>query len=127
MYPKSTEPIFSGRSFNYHSQHSITQKRGVIMNLTDKVFLSHLDFHKKIFSLINILLDSSYLSTLFSFVLEKDWLLKSITVIINLILPSIPITKIISSFHMSSVHLKCSCNTSKIYQMLNCLFLILTN
>jgi len=34
-YKKS---IFSGRILNYHSQHPITQKRGVIVNLIDKVF-----------------------------------------------------------------------------------------
>jgi len=35
--------IFSERIFNYFSQYPITQKRGVIMNLIDKVFISHPD------------------------------------------------------------------------------------
>jgi len=53
------KPTFSGRILNYFSQHPITQKRGVIMNLIDKVFLSHYDFQQKNFSLL-FLLDNSY-------------------------------------------------------------------
>jgi len=55
------KPTFSGRILNYFSQHPVTQKRGVVMNLTDKVFLSHSDFQQKNFSfIINFLLDNFY-------------------------------------------------------------------
>jgi len=55
------KPTFSGRIFNYFSPHSITQKRGIIMNLIDKVFSLYPDFQQKNFSLIiNFLLDNSY-------------------------------------------------------------------
>jgi len=67
------KPIFSGRIFNYFSQHPITQKREVIMDLIDKVFLSHLDFQQKNFSLIiNFLFDNSYpLDFIFSCVRKR--------------------------------------------------------
>jgi len=55
------KPTFLGRFLNYHSKHPISQKKGVIMNLIDKVlFLSHPEFHQKNFSyLISILLNNN--------------------------------------------------------------------
>jgi len=54
---------FSGRFLNFLSQHPITHKRGVILNLIDKVLnLSHPDFQQRnLLSMINILLDNFYL------------------------------------------------------------------
>jgi len=56
------KPTFSGRFLNYWSQHSLSQKRGTIIGLTDRAFLlSHPDFHKKNLELvISILLDNDY-------------------------------------------------------------------
>jgi len=42
--------IFSGRILSFLSNHSFTQKRGVIMNMIDRAFLlSHPKFHQKKF------------------------------------------------------------------------------
>jgi len=56
------KPIFSGRLLNLHSQHPITYKKGVVINLIDKVLsLSHSDFQHTNFSLmINLLIDNAY-------------------------------------------------------------------
>jgi len=59
------KPTFSGRLLNFHSllrEHLITHKKGVVINLIDKVLnFSHPDFQHKNFSLmINLLLDNAY-------------------------------------------------------------------
>jgi len=42
------KPTFSGRYINFYSQHPISQKRGIIYGLVDKVlFLSHPKFQEK--------------------------------------------------------------------------------
>jgi len=53
---------FSGRLLNFHSQHPVVHKKGVIIGLVDKVFkLSHPRFHEQnLTRVINILLDNSY-------------------------------------------------------------------
>ncbi|KYN18734.1 hypothetical protein ALC57_08963 [Trachymyrmex cornetzi] len=58
-YKKST---FSGRFLNFLSQHSISQKKGIIFNLVDKVFyISHSQFHKKNLEfVVKILLENDY-------------------------------------------------------------------
>jgi len=58
-YHKST---FSGRFLNFHSNHPISQKEGIIFSLIDKVFLfSDCKFHtKNLTFIINILLDNDY-------------------------------------------------------------------
>jgi len=42
------KPTFSGRYLNYWSQHSLSQKKDIIMGLVDRTFLlSHPEFHQK--------------------------------------------------------------------------------
>jgi len=57
-----TKPTFSGRFLSYMSQHSISQKRGVIMSAIDRVFLlSHPKYHQKNFNfVIETFLDNGY-------------------------------------------------------------------
>jgi len=48
-----TKPTFSGRMLNFLSQHPISQKRGVIISMIDRVFLlSHPRYHQKNFNFI---------------------------------------------------------------------------
>jgi len=56
------KPTFSGRMLNYLSNHPLTQKRGVVMNMVDRAFLlSHPKFHQKNFNLIiDTLLSNDY-------------------------------------------------------------------
>lgn len=53
---------FSGRYLNFYSQHPLSQKRGTVVGLVDRVFhLSDPIFHEKNINLvINILLDNCY-------------------------------------------------------------------
>lgn len=57
------KPSFSGRFFNFLSQHPICRKRGIIYCLVDKVFkLSHPKFlQKNLDSIIKLLLNNDYL------------------------------------------------------------------
>jgi len=42
------KPTFSGRTLNFLSHHPISQKRGVIINMIDRIFiLSHPKFHER--------------------------------------------------------------------------------
>lgn len=56
------KPTFSGRLLNYHSNHPLIHKRGVVIGLTDKIFkLSHLRYQERNFiDMINILIHNSY-------------------------------------------------------------------
>jgi len=56
------KPTFSGRFLNFMSSHPISQKRGIITNLVDKVLrLSHPKFHAKNLNfIIKIFLDNDY-------------------------------------------------------------------
>jgi len=56
------KPTFSGRYLNYWSQHPLSQKKGTIIGLVDRIFLlSHPEFHQKNFSfIIRILLENDY-------------------------------------------------------------------
>jgi len=56
------KPTFSGRYINFHSQHPISQKRGIIYGLVDKVlFLSHPKFQEKnLKKAIELLLDNCF-------------------------------------------------------------------
>ncbi|KYN19120.1 hypothetical protein ALC57_08544 [Trachymyrmex cornetzi] len=56
------KPTFSGRCLNFLSQHSISQKKGIIFNFVDKVFyLSHPEFHKKNLDfIVKLLMDNDY-------------------------------------------------------------------
>jgi len=46
----SMKPTFSGKILSLLSNHSLTQKRGVIKNMIDRAFLlSHPKFHQKKF------------------------------------------------------------------------------
>jgi len=62
IFDRYEKPTSSGRYINYHSQHSVAQKKSVIFGLVDRVLLlSHPKFHKKnIERIINILLDNCY-------------------------------------------------------------------
>jgi len=56
------KPTFSGRYLNFHSLHLLTQKRGIIIKMTNQAFLlSHPRYHKKNLELvINTLLNNDY-------------------------------------------------------------------
>jgi len=56
------KPTFSGRYINFHSQHLIFQKRGIIYGLIDKIlFLSHPKFHEQnLKKTIKLLLDNCF-------------------------------------------------------------------
>jgi len=56
------KPTFSGRILSFLSDQPLTQKRGVIMNMTDRAFLlSHPKFHQKNFNfIIDTLLSNDY-------------------------------------------------------------------
>jgi len=58
----SMKPTFSGRILSFLSNHPLTQKRGVIMNMIDRAFLlSHPKFHQKNFNfIIDTLLSNDY-------------------------------------------------------------------
>jgi len=65
---------YLSRILNFLSQHPVTHKRGVILNLIDKVLsLSHSDFQQRnLSSMINILLDNSYpLELIFSLIKKR--------------------------------------------------------
>jgi len=57
------KPTFSGRYLNYWSQHPLSQKKGTIIGLVDRIFLlSHPEFYLKNFSfIIRTLLENDYL------------------------------------------------------------------
>jgi len=57
-----TKPTASGRFLNFHSNHPITHKKGIIYGMVDRVLkLSDPDFHNKnIIEIIKILLRNSY-------------------------------------------------------------------
>lgn len=57
-----TKPTFSDRFLNFHFQHPLIHKKGVIVGLTDKIFrLSHPRFYKSDFvRLIHILIENGY-------------------------------------------------------------------
>ncbi|KYN17046.1 hypothetical protein ALC57_10682 [Trachymyrmex cornetzi] len=59
---KRKKPTFSGRYLNFLSSHPLSQKRGVIFGMIDRVFfLSHPRFHQRnIISVIDILLNNDY-------------------------------------------------------------------
>jgi len=70
-YHKTT---YSGRLLNFHSKHSLAQKRGIITSFTDKILLlSNPMFHQKNFLfLINILLMNNYpLDMVFSSIRDR--------------------------------------------------------
>jgi len=54
--------IFSARYLNYLSQHPLSQKKGTIIELIDRIFLlSHPKFHQKNFAfIIRVLLENDY-------------------------------------------------------------------
>jgi len=56
------KPTFSGRYLNYLSQHPLSQKKGTIFGLVDRMFLlSHPEFHQKNLTfIIEILLENDY-------------------------------------------------------------------
>jgi len=57
------KPTFSGRYLNYLSQHLLSQKKGTIIGLVDRIFLfSHFaEFHQKNFAFtIKVLLETDY-------------------------------------------------------------------
>jgi len=56
------KPTFSGRFLSFMSSHPISQKRGIITNMVDKVLrLSHPKFHEKNLNfIIKIFLDNDY-------------------------------------------------------------------
>ncbi|KYM94598.1 hypothetical protein ALC62_14771 [Cyphomyrmex costatus] len=56
------KPTFSGRFFNFLSNHPLSQKRGTVSSLVDRAFfLLDVSFHYKNFNfIINILLDNDY-------------------------------------------------------------------
>ncbi|KYN06950.1 hypothetical protein ALC62_02072, partial [Cyphomyrmex costatus] len=56
------KPTFSGRFLNFFSNHPVSQKKGTIFSLVDRVFLlSDLSFHTKNLNfIINILLNNDY-------------------------------------------------------------------
>jgi len=56
------KPTFSGRYLNYLSQHPFSQKKGMIIELVDKIFLLlHPEFHQKNFAfIIRVLLANDY-------------------------------------------------------------------
>jgi len=56
------KPTFSGRYLSYLSQHPLSQKKGTIIGLVDRIFLlSHPEFHQKNLALIiKILLENDY-------------------------------------------------------------------
>jgi len=58
-YHKTT---FSGRFLNFHSNHSLCHKRGIIINFVDKIFLlSHPRFqHNNLVETIYIFLNNGY-------------------------------------------------------------------
>ncbi|XP_067205235.1 uncharacterized protein [Linepithema humile] len=62
MFNWYRKPTFSGRFLNFHSQHPISHKRGVLVGLIDRVLgLSHPQFYQQNFVLIiNILLNNGY-------------------------------------------------------------------
>jgi len=53
---------FFGRFLNFYSQHPISQKKGTILSLVDRMFLlSHPEFHEKNLTfIIKILIDNDY-------------------------------------------------------------------
>jgi len=56
------KPTFSGRFLNFLSQHPLSQKKGTIFGLVDRIFLlSHPEFHQKNFAfIIKVLLENDY-------------------------------------------------------------------
>jgi len=56
------KPTFSGRYLNFHSLHPLTQKRSIVIGMTDRAFLlSHPRYHQKNLELIfNSLLNNDY-------------------------------------------------------------------
>ena len=56
------KPTWSGRYLNFHSNHPLTHKRGLVFGLVDKIMLlSHPEFHQNNFTnLVKTLLDNSY-------------------------------------------------------------------
>jgi len=56
------KPTFSGWLLSFLSNHPFTQRRGVIMNMIDRLFLlSHPKFHQKSFNfIIDTLLSNDY-------------------------------------------------------------------
>jgi len=68
------KPTFSGRFLNFHSQHPFTHKKGIILNLIDRVILLfHPEFHTENFDyVIKILLDNGYpLALIFSIIRRR--------------------------------------------------------
>ncbi|EFN65835.1 hypothetical protein EAG_05269, partial [Camponotus floridanus] len=68
------KPTLSGRYLHFESRHSLCQKKGKIIGLTDKVFwLSHSKFHKENFKfIINILSNNGYpLSFIFHTIIDR--------------------------------------------------------
>jgi len=56
------KPTFSGRYVNFHSQHPLSSKKGIIYGLIDRIlFLSHPKFHvKNLKKTIEVLLDNCF-------------------------------------------------------------------
>jgi len=56
------KPTFSGRTLNFHSKHPLSQKKGVIMSMVDRMFLlSHPKHHQKnINVIIEIFMSNGY-------------------------------------------------------------------
>ena len=68
------KPTFSGRFLNFHSQHPLSHKIGVIYGLVDRYFfISHPQFHtKNLIDIINILLKNSYpINFIFYYIKKK--------------------------------------------------------
>jgi len=62
MYNWYHKPTFSGRYLNFLSQHPLSQKRGTVMGLVDRVFfLAHPEFHlDNLKFVITLLLENDY-------------------------------------------------------------------
>ncbi|KYN15994.1 hypothetical protein ALC57_11760 [Trachymyrmex cornetzi] len=56
------KPTFSGRYLNFHSNHPMIHKKGIVISLLDRIiFLSHPNFHtKNITNMINDLINNGY-------------------------------------------------------------------
>ncbi|XP_039309325.1 uncharacterized protein LOC120358632 [Solenopsis invicta] len=68
------KPTFSGRYLNFHSWHPVSQKRGVVICLVDRVFLlSHPKYHRKNLEFtVSILLENDYpLDFIFKIIRER--------------------------------------------------------
>jgi len=78
------KPTSSGRYLNFHSQHPIAHKKGLIYGLVDKtVLLSHPRYHQKnIIEIVKVLLNNGYplpfifhtINSRISLYSKKEWL-----------------------------------------------------